>query len=643
MDATLIEPGRAAELSVPDPAASLRIVRVLLFVWTLLIACPIRYWPIDGTYDNTWMFALNYGAAHGLAMGRDLIWTNGPLGYLAFPMDIGGNLARALAFQYAAWAVLAAIFADLFFRAGLSVRNLAYFAVFLSLSAPLYWSNFMGPENLLLAAALVLLIVQRQRTGAGLTGCGRYIAALVLAGVIPLIKLTGGLLIGGAVAGFLIESAWRRRGKIWRDVLLAAVIPLGVAAAACALHLPSLAAFIQYVRGSIDIAAGYSSAMSLTGDAVEFAGVAEVLIGFGAFLFLRTKETRPAAWFLLALLGAPLLISIKHGFVRQDFHVLNFFGFVGLALALAALILPLAGQRSMVAFLVLLNFGIVSLEYISTHMVFRQAMAESSGLRGAALAIRALHFATMRTSLQARAYYSEEAHVEPEIRAVIADSPVASLSRTYNGALREGLNLQLYPVVQRYSAYTPYLDERNAAWIRDHGPRYVLFDGLTIDHRQPWAETPAMWLEVYRWYDTRLLGKRSLLLERRQAPRFQRMVSTARFRAHLPEGLEIPASETPVFWTLHCPPSGQGSLETLLLRVPEVRMSADGGMAWRIIPAVLTSPVMGNFLPANLADFAALMNPSAPHTSRVRRLSFDGPGLSAYATTCQGEFLMPLP
>ena len=50
-----------------------RVFRALLFVWTILIACPIRYWPIDDSIDNTWVFALNYGAAHGLAIGRDLI------------------------------------------------------------------------------------------------------------------------------------------------------------------------------------------------------------------------------------------------------------------------------------------------------------------------------------------------------------------------------------------------------------------------------------------------------------------------------------------------------------------------------------------------------------------------------------------
>src|ERR1022692_2568086 len=78
-------PAFAAESSLVRP----RIFRALLFVWTILVACPIRYWPIVDSIDNTWVFALNYGAAHGLAIGRDLIWTTGPLGFLVFPMDFG--------------------------------------------------------------------------------------------------------------------------------------------------------------------------------------------------------------------------------------------------------------------------------------------------------------------------------------------------------------------------------------------------------------------------------------------------------------------------------------------------------------------------------------------------------------------------
>src|SRR5258708_4385273 len=329
MSALPIQTAPATEFSTNKSCAiRQRIVRGLLFTWTILIACPIRYWPIDDTIDNTWVFAMNYGAAHGLAIGRDLIWTAGPLGRLVFPMDFGNNLAQALAFQCALWVVLIAIFTDLFFCAGLSVRNLACFSIFFSLSAPFYWFNFMGLENLLLVGALVLLVLAQQRGG-----IGRYTAALVLAGVIPLIKLSGGMLAGGAVLGFLIDRALTKRGRVLREVMLAVAVPLAVAAAGCWIFLPSFEAIVHYLRASVEIVSGYSAGMSISGDPMQFVGVAEALVGIGCFLFIGTKANRSTAWFPATLLAVPLLISIKHGFVRQYIHIINFFCFAALALA----------------------------------------------------------------------------------------------------------------------------------------------------------------------------------------------------------------------------------------------------------------------------------------------------------------------
>lgn len=379
---------------------------------------------------------------------------------------------------------------------------------------------------------------------------------------------------------------------------------------------------------------------------MEFAGVAAVFIGIGALLFVRNGAARPTAWFLTALLAAPLLLSVKHGFTRQGIHVMNFFCFAGLALAFIALLVPLDGRRSIVAFLVALHFGVLSLEYMFARMDFHQAMAEVTGIRGTSLAWDALRFENMRAALNARTDYTEEARVEPEIRAIVGDSPVASLSLVYSGAAMEGLNLQLYPVVQRYSAYTPYLDQWNATWIREQGPRFLLFDGHAIDGRHPWAETPAMWMEIYRWYETRQRGLHSVLLERRAMPRFERLRSIHQETTTLARGFELPVSQQPVFWKMACGNSMAGTLRKLLFRIPQVTMDVErsGGdhQSFRILPDVLTAPVLGNYLPASLVEFESVLEPDADAAPSIRTITFGGPGASSYASTCQVEFLVPL-
>ena len=97
--------------------------RAILFVYLSLVLCPVQYWEIlPNDFDNSWVFAVNYAAAHHLIVGRDVVWPSGPFAYLAGPMDIGTNLERALVFQMLVWVALIAILWETFFRGGFAPR-----------------------------------------------------------------------------------------------------------------------------------------------------------------------------------------------------------------------------------------------------------------------------------------------------------------------------------------------------------------------------------------------------------------------------------------------------------------------------------------------------------------------------------------
>ena len=91
---------------------------------------------------------------------------------------------------------------------GFALRNLALFSFCFGLAAPLFWFNFLGTENLMLAGALILMLIFHLR--GGLT---RYVAALVLVGLLPLFKLTAGMVGIAALAGFLFERRSGADGK----------------------------------------------------------------------------------------------------------------------------------------------------------------------------------------------------------------------------------------------------------------------------------------------------------------------------------------------------------------------------------------------------------------------------------------------
>ena len=622
----------AKALAAVSTPANKQLIRWMLFVYALLVVCPIRVWPVDGSLDNTWVFALNYAASHGLALGRDVVWTTGPLGYLVFPQNQGSNLARALVFQIAAWGGMGAIFWDLFFRRGMALRNVGFWSIFLGLSAPLFWFNYMGLENILLVGLLVLLGIARQRESRV-----HFLIALVVAGIVPLIKSTAGMLAAGAIAGYLLDLALQRKWAARQDFVWAALLPVSVFGLICRMTLPTWEAFAQYLRASVETAAGYSASMSASGDPIEFAAVAEILVWIGVLLFFVTRAERPTGIFLAAVLAIPAFVSFKHGFVRQDVHVLNFVCFGAVAIGMILLFAPLNQSLTRLAVLSLIGYGVLWLEYVGTQSELNVALAEASGIRPL----------TVMMGLPKAPPAAQASALDPAIRGILKTSPTGFLSVSYGLAVDSQLNLKLSPVIQTYAAYTPYLDGRNARWVKESGPQFLIYDWSAIDGRHPWAQCPATWMEVYRWYDTRLLTlEGTLLMERRGQPRFGELVEVRRFDQALGLDLELPWTDS--FWAVRCTSSSEGRFRKLMFRVPEVSMTRSrNGLAStsRVLPEVLVSALPAASLPDSVEELAALLDPRAgfrrPDGPRGTKIRFGGPGLGSFGKHCEVEVMQP--
>ena len=620
------------------------VLRWGLLLYLSLILCPIQYWmPTNKIIDNTWFFALNYAAAHHLVMGRDVNWHSGPLFYLLFPFDIGNNLARGLAFQAAFWVLLIGVSWDLFFRGGLPLRNLAVFSILIGLST-LGYHEMHYPGNLLLYPALILLVHFRLRGG-----IVRYVAALAIMGLIPLIQISSALIVVGVMAGFIVDLLPRDRRSAMLDVTLAVTVPAAVAIVCCRFALGSFHAVAGYVRWNFEQTRGYTVAYSTSGPRVELVAALEAIVLLVAALFLLMLRDHHKARFFSLVLVIPVLMNLKHGFVRQDVpHIAVFFYFLALALALVILAIPL-NQRftSVGTAVVLLLFVILWQDHVVSNDL-GGAIASVTGIRTPPLVWSALRFNHLRRSLDAegRENYSDS-RIEPEIKLIVGHETVGFLSDVYSDALMDDLNLVLFPVIWNSAADTSYLDQLDATWIDNKGPRFLIFDGTAIDGRHPWTQSPATWTEVYRWYNTRMLGAHNLLLQRRPEPRFTHFEPLANRTAHFGEGLPMPASPDPVFWTMHCSLSGTGKLRALLLRVPAVMMDVserDGQTrSFRVILPVLGAPSPGTYLPSNLAEFSKVFSEGENPDYSVAKLEFRSMGKPAYQRDCEVRFLRALP
>src|SRR5262245_44252261 len=329
--------------------------RWAIFLYLVLALCPIRYeTPTDKIIDNSWFFALNYAAAHHLVMGQDIVWTWGPFYYLLIPFNIGNNLNRGLLFQSSLWVLLIVVLWDLFFRGGLPLRNLVASSVLIGLSTlDLNLRDY--PGNLLLYPALILLVHFRLRGG-----IVRYVAALAMIGLMPLIQIFGTLIVVGVVAGLIVDSFLRGiRGLL--TIVLAVTVPTVAAIVSCRLALGSFQTIASYFKWNVELSRGYSYAMSISGPRVEVLAASEGILLLAAAIILLMLRDRTKSRFFTLILVIPLLLSLKHGFVRQDApHVATFFCFLALACALVVLAIPLdKGFASVAIAVVLLLFAIL--------------------------------------------------------------------------------------------------------------------------------------------------------------------------------------------------------------------------------------------------------------------------------------------
>ena len=90
----------------------------------------------------------------------------------------------------------------------------------------------------------------------------------------------------------------------------------------------SIADFPAWVRGSSQVALGYSEAMAFEEAArqVEYAEAAALLLVLGLFIRASaTFATRRSAWIICGSLAIVIWISFKEGFVRHDLHSVVFF------------------------------------------------------------------------------------------------------------------------------------------------------------------------------------------------------------------------------------------------------------------------------------------------------------------------------
>ena len=273
--------------------------------------------------DPSWGISLGAFLKSHAQAGTDYVFTFGPLGYF-FTAHYDPDLWWH---SYAWTVVLSAILSLLtIFTArrisALDVRVLFYAVYF-------YFINFVEMRWMIAILELTfLLMIHRPRFPV-------LCLAMLFMATMSLVKFT--ILVSASVGVGLVAVCWFLETRQPRALLpvvlyIAAVVSLWLALG------QGLASFPAYVRNSLEMAAGYTAMGYAVPNPTFKASL--VVFGLNALFCVMVVQLKPfrlgSTLFSLYAIFC-LLTSWKHGFVRDDSHVLLFFQFaLGLPFVLMA-------------------------------------------------------------------------------------------------------------------------------------------------------------------------------------------------------------------------------------------------------------------------------------------------------------------
>ena len=613
-----------------------------VFTWVVVAYAAMVTLPslpvAAGTgFDASWMIGLNRAHAQGLVAGRDLVFTYGPLGYLLTPVPGYASSPAALLYVLSFW--LATVYA-LIRLAQMVESRVAGLSAILLLTLSVLADQ--GNSRITALIALTLVCLHHSRW--------RYLEAAalgVMAGVAFLTKFNEGV---EGIALFAI-AMWAIVARDWRSqrvgagaILAAASLPASVAILFAMAGGP-LSALPAFVSNSIQIAMGYTDAMSLDGPAWQpIAGIVGVALVLLAALWVTRQRDAAGLWPALAAALVAAFLAFKWSMVRQDaFHAAR----LEMRIALAALFLLLSAktwreQRVILAVQIVLlvsNLALIGVGLSGTAATAESVRAwnlvdsPSGTAAAAAESARASNLAHSRVKRliwpvghvfeylrwqsnwervrSAQAAALETLRLNPEYGRIVGDGTVDAMGWEIDSVEANAGHWRPRPVIQSASAYTPELDELNARRLAAEGANYLLLGFTTVDDRHPLFEQPLSWrvaLEHYRlaWEDNRFA-----LLSRKQGTQEMALETIGRASARWGKKIPAPAFRGDLL-LLHChlKPSFWGLAAKTAFRVSPVYLAltfqSGRVVKRRVVPETAGAGIVVAPFPMNAAEASAL-------------------------------------
>ena len=491
---------RLPELERHTTAVSSRLDRIRGLLSVAIAAfLLILNWPVETVVpgiglDASWVAALHVAAQRHLHFGSELAYTFGPLGFLGLPGPYFG-WTSVLAFAFVVGVAFVAVTAIVWLLRRAFPFWIAIPLAYL-ITKPISWIagwNLLAVLTFIAGVELLRRYGPRNIPGWALAGLG------VVAGLSLLGKLNVGInvvMIGGLIS---LLATTRRRPAVLIFGLAAAgsFLVAWVALGQVVWDIPA------YARYSLDISMGYNQAMGMdfgpNTDWIYLLGIV-VLATVTLVAFETTTDwSRSQRLGLMAIGLVTAFLLFKTGFVRNNF---------GPFYASVLMLLPAFALRAARGRFALSVATLVVALLVGTGGSLGAYLDPAPGIANARAQVSMLTFHRANLASSTQVQMQNLYAIPPEAAAAIGDHTVqvepfdAGVAFAY-----PGLRWDPLPVFQTYSAYTPFLDEADAAALRaSSAPERILWltppgGDLSVDGRSAFLDAPETMIEMICRYE----------------------------------------------------------------------------------------------------------------------------------------------
>ncbi len=425
--------------------------------------------------DVSWQIALNYAIANHLNWGHDIVFSYGPLGFLATRVGWGISKWIFIIFDLFLIFNLFSVFRDFVFKS--REKMLAVIILFcITLLINPYYGSDLSWVFMFFTFYWMYKAYKTQYSW-------HNFIIIFLIGLSFYIKLNTALVIIFFYIGYLINLVIFKSISYKKALILLLVSFIWILSLAILFNV----SLVEYVKGSLEIIKGYNDIMYLQEDHESVEKYLVWALRLFTFLFtcfacvLIWKRRYKEVYFVLISIAFVFLLA-KQSQVRNDVqHLYEFFSIAPLVLLTGNLLID-TGKIKKYFLQGILAIILLALLVKTSTRPLENAMNE--------------RFGTWKDYKELIKDYNQEEYINHKDKRYIPGNILEKVGHNsidvfpwdIEYLIQNKLNYTPRPVFQSYTAYTTYLEEKNYEYYLVHGPDFVIYDYDAIDNRYPFND-----------------------------------------------------------------------------------------------------------------------------------------------------------